>query len=259
MCDKQPLVMIKEIERHRSVRKYLSTPVPRDVLDEILMAGTRASNTGNMQLYSMVVTTSDDLRERLAPCHFHQPCAVHAPVQITFCADRHRFDEWCLRRGATPRYDNFLWFTEAVIDASLASQNVALQAEAHGLGIVFLGTAIHSAARIAEILDLPDGVVPVVSMVIGYPDFSAGEIPLTDRLPLDAVVHGETYQDYSGDDIDRLWATRESSAETAALIEANGLPNLARIFTERRYTGPDNIAVSRAYLDFVKKQGFFNQ
>ncbi len=100
--------MIKEIERHRSVRKYLSTPVPQDVLDEILTAGTRASNTGNMQLYSMVATTSAELRAALAPCHFNQPCAVQAPVQITFCADRNRFDKWCRQRGATPQYDNFL-------------------------------------------------------------------------------------------------------------------------------------------------------
>lgn len=250
--------MIKEIEQHRSVRKYLSKPVPQDVLEEILTAGTRASNTGNMQLYSMVVTTSAELRAALAPCHFNQPCVNQAPVHITFCADINRFDKWCRQRGATPQYDNFLWFTEAVIDASLTSQNVALEAEAHGLGIVHLGTAIHSAAKIAEILNLPSGVVPVVSMALGYPDLSAGEIPLTDRLPLEAVVHGETYHDYSEEDIDRLWAEREASAETAALIAANGLPNLARIFTERRYTGPDNIAVSRAYLDFIKKQRFFN-
>jgi nitroreductase len=248
--------MIKEIENHRSVRKYLDTPVPQSVLDEILAAGTRASNTGNMQLYSMVVTTSAELRAALSPCHFNQPCVVQAPVHITFCADINRFDKWCVQRGATPQYNNFLWFTEAVIDASLASQNVALQAEAHGLGIVYLGTAIYGAAKIAEILHLPAGVVPVVSMAVGYPDLSGGEVPLTDRLPVEAVVHRETYHDYSPEDIDRLWAAREASPETAALLAANGLPNLARIFTERRYTGPDNIAISRAYLEFIEKQGF---
>lgn len=248
--------MIKEIEQHRSVRKYLDKPVPREVLDEILKAATRASNTGNMQLYSIICTTSPELRARLAPCHFNQPCVTQAPVQLTFCVDINRFDKWCVQRGATPQYDNFLWFTEAVIDASLASQNAALEAEAHGLGIVYLGTAIHNAAKIAEILGLPAGVVPVVSMAVGYPD---GIPPLTDRLPLEAVVHEETYRDYAPEDIDRLWAEREASAETAALLAANDLPNLARIFTERRYTGPDNVAVSRAYLEFVKKQGFFNQ
>ncbi len=251
--------MIKEIEQHRSVRKYSDKPVPQDVLDEILAAGTRASNTGNMQLYSMVVTTSAELRAALSPCHFSQPCVVQAPVHITFCADINRFDKWCRQRDAEPQYDNFLWFTEALIDLSLASQNVALQAEAHGLGIVYLGTAIHNAARIVDILGLPKGVVPVVSMTMGYPDFSAGAGPLTDRLPVEAVVHRETYHDYSAEDIDRLWSAREASAETAALLEANKLPNLARIFTERRYTGHDNVAVSRAYLDVIKKQGFFNQ
>ncbi len=251
--------MIKEIEQHRSVRKYLSNQVPSDILDEILMAGTRASNTGNMQMYSMVVTTSQELRERLAACHFNQPCIAQAPVLVTFCADRNRFDKWCVQRGTEPRYDNFLWFTSAVIDASLASQNVALQAEAHGLGIVYLGTAIYNAEKIAQILDLPSGVVPITAISLGYPDFSEGEVPLTDRLPLEAVVHRETYHDYSAADIDRLWADREASDETARLLEVNDMPTLAHIFTKRRYTASDNIAISRAYLEFVKKQGFFEQ
>ncbi len=247
--------MIKEIREHRSVRKFRAQGVPADILDEILSAGTRASNTGNMQVYSMVVTTDLALLERLAPCHFNQP-ASGAPVQITFCADINRFGKWCRQRGASPGYDNFLWFTSAAVDAMLAAQNVALEAEAHGLGICFLGTAIYSAEKIAEILDLPAGVVPVTTLVVGYPD---GEAPMTPRLPLDGVVHRETYHDYVPAEIDRIWAEREASEETAGLLRANDLPTLARIFTERRYPGDDNRAISRAYLEFIKKQGFFNQ
>lgn len=248
-------VMIKEIREHRSVRKYKDTPVAAEVLDEILLAGTRASNTGNMQVYSMVVTTDPALLEQLAPCHFNQP-ASKAPVQITFCADINRFSKWCEQRGAKPEYDNFLWFVSAVIDAMLASQNVALEAEAHGLGICYLGTAVYNAEKIAGILGLPKGVIPVTTLVMGYPD---GDAPLADRLPLEAVVHRETYRDYTPEDIDRMWAGREDSEETVELLKANDLPNLARIFTERRYTGADNLAISRAYFEFVKKQGFFNQ
>lgn len=248
--------MIKEIKEHRSVRKYKSDPVPEQVLEEILTAGTRASNTGNMQIYSMVVTTSPELRAALAPCHFNQPCAVQAPVLITLCADINRFEKWCRQRGAEPQYDNFVWFVNAVTDTILASQNVALEAEAHGLGICYLGTTLYTAERISEILKLPRGVVPVTTITVGYPD---GETPLTDRLPLDAVVHYDTYRDYSPEDIDRLWAEREASEETRSLIKQNGLPNLARIFTDRRYKAEDNAAFSRSYLEFVKKQGFFNQ
>lgn len=248
--------MIKEIAGHRSIRKFKDTPIPENVLNEILEAGTRASNTGNMQLYSMIVTTSHELRKQLSPCHFDQPSVLQAPVHITFCADINRFDKWCRQRGAEPGYDNFAWFVSATVDAVLASQNVALEAEAHGLGICYLGTVIYTADKIAEILELPDGVVPVAAIVMGYPD---QQPPLTDRLPLEGVVHREKYHDYTTQDIDRIWAEREASEETKGLLEVNGLPNLARIFTERRYTKEDNLAISRSYLEFIKKHGFFNQ
>ncbi|MCD8101025.1 MAG: nitroreductase family protein [Alistipes sp.] len=248
--------MINEIKNHRSVRSYTAQPVPEEVLNEILAAATRASTTGNMQLYSIVVTEDQAMKERLAPCHFNQPCVTQAPVLLTFCADIRRFSLWCRQRGAEPVYDNFAWFFNAATDALLASQNAALEAEAHGLGICYLGTAIYTASRICDILSLPEGVVPVTAMVVGYP---AADTPLTDRLPVDAVVHRETYKDYTPGDIDRIWHERECSRETAGLLEANGLPNLARIFTERRYKGEDNLAISRSYLECLKKQGFFNQ
>ena len=237
------------------MRKFKDTPVPAEVLDEILLAGTRASNTGNMQVYSMVVTTDREILAALAPCHFNQP-ASQAPVQITVCADINRFNKWCEQRGAKPEYGNFLWFVSATIDAMLASQNVALEAEAHGLGICYLGTAIYNARKISGILGLPKGVVPVTTLVMGYP---SEETPLNTRLPLEGVVHRETYHDYAPADIDRIWAAREAEELTAELIRENGLPNLARIFTDRRYTGKDNVAISQAYFEFIKEQGFFNQ
>lgn len=248
--------MIKEIREHRSVRKFKDKPVPREVLDEILAAGTRASNTGNMQIYSMIATTERELLDRLAPCHFNQPAAVGAPVQITFCVDINRFDKWCEQRGAEPGYDNFLWFVTGTIDAMLAAQNVTLEAETHGLGICILGTTIYNAEKISQILSIPHGVVPLISVVLGYPD---GESPMVSRLPLDGVVHRETYHDYAPEDIDRIWADREAESETAELLKINDLPNLARIFTERRYTAKDNIAISRTFFEYIKKQGFFNQ
>lgn len=248
--------MIKEIARHRSVRQYESTPVEPQVLDEILRAATRASTVGNMQLYSLIVTTSPELRARLSPCHFDQPMVRQAPVLLTVCADVHRFSLWCRQRGAEPRYDNFAWFVNATIDALLAAENAALEAEAHGLGICVLGTTLYSAGQIARILSLPEGVIPVTSLVMGYP---SEDVPLTDRLPLEAVVHYETYTDYTPEAIERLWAEREACEQTQKLLEENGLDNLARIFTERRYTAQDNLHFSRSYLETLRQQGFFNQ
>lgn len=248
--------MIKEIFEHRSIRKYKNTPVDKQIMDDIMSAATRASTSGNMQLYSIIVTTDDAIKKQLSVCHLGQPMVTEAPAVVTFCADIHRFSRWCELREATPAYDNFAWFMDGVIDALLAAQNVVLEAESHSLGICFLGTTTYNADRISQILNLPKGVIPVTSIVMGYPDV---EIPLTDRLPLQAVVHDQIYHDYTDQQIDEIWSEREASPQTAELLKINELPNLARIFTERRHLSEDSKSHSRKYFELVKQQGFFNQ
>lgn len=248
--------MIKEIAGHRTVRNYKSDDIDEKTLREILLAGTRASTVGNMQLYSIIVTRDKDILAKMAPMHFNQPAATTPPVILTFCADVNRFSRWCELRGAEPAYDNFCWFMNAVTDALLASQNVSLEAQAHGLAICYLGTTLYNAAEIAGVLELPKGVIPVMALSLGYPQAIP---PLTERLPLEAVVHYDKYHEYTAAELDELWAERESSEETKKLLEENGLPNLARIFTDRRYKKDDNLFFSRKYFEAVKKQGFFNQ
>lgn len=241
--------------KHRSIRKFRPTPIPEETLRELLEAASRASTCGNMQLYSLVVTRDAALRAALAPCHFNQPMVTEAPCVVTVCADVHRFSMWCAQRDADPAYDNFEWFVNAATDALLAAQNLCIAAEMQGLGICYLGTTLYTAGDIARILALPKGVVPLTTIVVGYPD----ETPeLADRLPLEAVVHYEKYTDYTAAEIDELWAEREESEETKRLVEENGLENLAKIFTERRYVRRDNLAVSQAYFALLKEQGFFN-
>ena len=242
--------------KHRSIRKFRPAPVPAEVMRGVLEAAVRASTCGNMQLYSLVVTCDEALRRRLAPCHFNQPMVTEAPCLVTVCADVHRFSMWCEQRDAEPAFDNFEWFLNAATDALLAAQNLAVAAETQGLGICFLGTTLYTARDIARILDLPKGVIPLTTVVVGYPDEDPG---LTDRLPLEAVVHYEKYTDYTAAEIDELWAEREESDLTKRLLAENGLPNLAQVFTQRRYVRKDNLAVSKAYFELLREKGFFNQ
>lgn len=241
---------------HRSIRKYKDTAIANDILEKTLLAGTRASNTGNMQVYSMIVTQDAKIREQLWQVHFKQNMVLEAPVHITFCADINRFNKWCKQRNADPGYDNFLWLYNATIDAVLASQNVSLEAEKHGLGICYLGTTTYMADKIIDILNLPTGVIPVTSIVLGYPK----ENPeLTDRLPLEGIVHYETYHDYSEDTINKIFEEKENSLLTKNLVAENKTENLAQIFTDKRYKKEDNIHFSKAFLETLKKQGFMNQ
>lgn len=247
--------MLDTIFNHRSIRKYKSTPIEDVILNRILEAGTRASTTGNMQVYSIVVTKDEAIKKQLWESHFKQNMVLKVPAVLTFCADFNRFNKWCEQRKAAPGYDNYLSFMTAAIDALLVSQNVALAAEDHGLGICYLGTTIYMAEKIIEILNLPKGVVPITTLTIGYPDETPG---LTDRLPIEAVVHNETYKDYSKEDIDKLYKEKESMALTQQLLKENNKETLAQIFTDNRYTKKDNIHFSKAFLNVIEKQGFMN-
>lgn len=243
------------IFNHRSIRKYKSKPVDDLLLNRILEAGIRASNTGNMQVYSIVVTKDSALREKLWEAHFKQEMVRQAPVHITFCVDINRFNKWCLVNNTNPGYDNFLWFLNGAIDTILASQNICIEAESNGLGICYLGTAAYNADKLIEILNLPKGVIPVTSIVVGYPDENP---PLTDRLPFEAVIHNETYRDYSTELIKELYAEKENSELAKRLVAENQVENFAEVFTQKRYKSADNKFFSRKYLEILQRQGFMN-
>ena len=247
--------MIDTIFQHRSIRKYKTDPLENTMLNQILEAGTRASTTGNMQVYSIVVSKDKEIKKQLWEAHFKQDMVKQAPVVLTFCADFNRFNKWCLAREADPGYDNYLSFFTAAIDALLASQNVALAAEANGLGICYLGTTTYMARSIVNILNLPKGVVPVTTLVMGFPDEKPG---LTDRLPLQGVIHNEIYKDYTADDINAIYKDKEALEETLELLKVNNKKTLAQIFTDNRYTKKDNVLFSKEYLKIIEEQGFMN-
>ncbi len=247
--------MIDTILQHKSIRKYKSKSISNELLTKILNAGIRASTTGNMQVYSIIVSKDEQVKQKLWEAHFKQNMVLQAPVILTFCADFNRFNKWCEQRKAVPGYDNFLSFFTAAIDALLVAQNIAIAAESEGLGICYLGTTTYMAETIIEILKLPKFVVPVTTLTLGYPD----ETPsLTDRLPLKSVVHLETYKDYSANDIDKFYHEKELLPQTQELIKINQTETFAQIFTQKRYTKKDNIAFSNALLKVLEKQGFLN-
>ena len=244
---------IETILNHRSIRKYNDQIVSDELLNRILTAGTRASTTGNMQVYSIVVSRDPERKAALAPAHFNQPSINNAPVVLTFCADFNRFNKWCRQRQAEPGYDNFLSFMTAAIDALLVAQNVSIAAEDEGLGICYFGTTTYNADKIIDVLNLPKGVVPVTTLTLGFPD----EKPeLTDRLTLQAIVHEETYKDYSAEDIDALYREKEAMSLYQGFVKENNKETLAQVFTDVRYKKADNEHFSNVFLKVLKNQGF---
>ena len=244
---------METIKNRRSIRKYKAEDISTELLNELLETAARAQTMGNLQLYSVVVTREAAMKERLAPAHFNQPMVKGAPVVLTFCADFNRTTQWCLNRKADPGYDNFLSFMNAASDALLLCQNFCNLAEEKGLGICFLGTTIYNAGSIIDTLELPQLVIPVATITVGWPDECP---PQTDRLPLTAFVHAETYKNYTPADIENHYSPKEALPENLHFVEINHKETLAQIFTDIRYTRDANVAMSASLLEVLKKQGF---
>lgn len=244
---------MESLKQRRTIRKYQSKDIPDDLLNDLLETAFRASTVGNMQAYSVVVTRDAMRKARLAPAHFNQPMVQEAPVVLTFCIDLHRFTRWCECRQARPGYGNLEWFMNGAIDALLVAQTFCIAAEAKGLGICYLGTTTYTPGQIIDTLELPKLVFPIATVTLGWPAEHPAQV---DRLPLEAIVHSETYHDYTQEDIDCLYAYKESLPENKQFVQENSKETLAQVFTDVRYTKEDAEAMSKAMLEAMKKQGF---
>lgn len=244
---------MESLKLRKTIRKYQQKDIPADLLNDLLESAFRASTVGNMQVYSVVVTRDASRKARLAPAHFNQPMVTEAPVVLTFCIDLNRFCKWCRLRKAEPGYNNFEWFVTGAVDALLAAQTFCVAAEERGLGICYLGTTTYNPHLIIEALELPQLVFPIATVTVGWPAENPDQV---DRLPLEALVHEEVYHDYSADDINRLYAYKESLSENKEFVRENGKETLAQVFTDVRYTKKDAEAMSELLWNVMKKQGF---
>ena len=245
--------MFEFLTERSSIREYSDKPIDKVLLNSLLQVATQASNTGNMQAYSVVVTTDAKIKEQLSPTHFNQKMVKGAPAILTFNADFNRFSKWCKQSDAEPGYNNFQSFVAAAVDAIIFAQTFAIAAERAGLGICYLGTTTYNAGEIIDILQLPKLVIPVTTITIGYP---AAAIEKTDRLPLEAIVHSETYRDYSTDFIKELYAEKENSPFYKNFVAENNKETLAQAFTDIRYPKKNNEFFSQKFLEVIKRQGF---
>ena len=224
--------MLECMKNRRSIRKYTDQDIPESLLNELLEVATRASNTGNMQLYSVVVTRDPANKEKLAPAHV----------------------KWAECRKAEAGFDNLQTFIASTIDAMLFAQSFCNAAEEKGLGICYLGTTAYNADQIIEALSLPRLVVPIVTVTVGYP---AEPIPAqVERLPLAAVVQNETYTDFTPASIDALYREKEALEVNKQFVRENNKETLAQVFTDVRYTKKNSEHFSEVLLKVLKQQGF---
>lgn len=245
--------MIESMTKRRTIRRYTDRKISNELLLQLLNDASHAATMGNMQLYSVVVTRDGDNKKKLSPAHFNQQMVEGASVVLTFCADFHRFTEYCKHREANAGYDNLLSFMNAATDTLLYVQSFCTLAEDEGLGTCFLGTTIYNSEQIIDILHLPELTFPIATITVGYPD----ENPkMSDRLPIEGIVHYESYEDYTTEALNKIYAYKESLPENLKFIKENNKKTLAQVYTDVRYTKKDNETISENLMKALKRQRF---
>jgi nitroreductase len=237
----------------RTVRRFSDRAIDPELLSQLVEEASHAPNTGNMQLYSVVVTRSPELRRQLAPMHFNQPCVMECRALLTFCIDMNRFARWCDVSDAEAGFDNLQMLMAAAIDCSMFAQQFNTAAEMRGLGGCFLGTTAYNAEAIAKALECPDGVVPLIALALGYPCDDALESPAQDRLPVEAVMMSEKYRRFTDEDLRRLYAEKEARDDNRRFVAENAKSTLAQVFTQVRYPRESNEAFSVSLKAFLAR------
>ncbi len=181
---------IELMHKHGSVRHYKSDPIPREMIETIVAAGQRAATSSNMQMYSVVATLDDEKRARMQTLCGNQKHIAQAPVFLAWCADLSRLDRISAQQGYEQEAGYVENFLLAAVDVAIMMQNAGLAAESLGLGFCYIGAIRNQPQEVIELLNLPRLTFPVAGMTLGWPEKPPRIRP---RLPLDAVLHWETY------------------------------------------------------------------
>lgn len=184
--------VLELLRSHRSIRKFEDRPVPDELVREIVACGQTAATSSNIQATTVIQVKSPDRRRRLAELAGNQSYVAEAGAFLVWCADLHRAERACTNQGGTFEPGMTEHFIIATVDVALSAQTAVIAAESLGLGICYIGALRNHPAEVSDLLQLPEQVYPVFGLCLGYP---AQDPEVKPRLPLDAVLMQETYDD----------------------------------------------------------------
>lgn len=197
--------------KRRSVRHFDGRPVPDDVVDKLLDVAANAPSGGNIQPISIIVVREKHRRTALAEAVGQQPWVENAPVSLVFCIDFARVSRWASLSGVAFRGQNALpVFLIAYADLMCAAQNVVVLAEELGLGSVYVGTVQSRMDEARSLLELPELVLPMMVLSIGYPRSVPSSMP---KLKRATVSHSEIYRTDSDEAIERAFSDKYGSID----------------------------------------------
>jgi nitroreductase len=178
--------------KRRSVRDFEDEEIPDEIIDKLLDAALSAPTGGNIQPISIIVVRGPEARKKLDEILVNQPWVKRAPVSLVFCVDFHRVKRWASTFGTDFSGEKAIWhFLIAYADVMCAAQNAAVLAESLGLGSVYVGAILSKIDQARDFFGIPEYVLPMMILSVGYPRTIPKNIPKLDR---DIMVHSEKYE-----------------------------------------------------------------
>jgi len=177
----------------RSVRRrFLPRDVPADLLRLLCACALSAPTKSDLQQGDILIVRENDRRERIAALLPEMPWVREAPVFLVFLANGRRVPEVARLRGKPFPNDHLDLFFNATVDAAIVLATFLRAAEAVGLGCCPISVIRDRVREVSELLELPEKVVPIAGMCVGWPVDQGGISP---RLSLTSTVHHERFDE----------------------------------------------------------------
>ncbi len=193
--------IIESLFKRKSVRQFTNRDIDETTRELLLLAAAHAPTAGNQQLYTIIDIKSQEIKDKLAVSCDNQPFIKTAPMVLIFCADCKKWDDAYRSIGLEPKEAGLGDLFIAIEDAIIAAQNVVVAAESFGLGSCYIGDIIENREYHKELLNLPDRVVPIGMLVIGYPTEGQIKRNKPQRCEQKFIIHKDSYRTMTGDEL----------------------------------------------------------
>jgi len=232
---------IAELIARKSVRKFEDRAVPDDVTASLLECAVNAPTAGNQQLYTILDVRDPAIKDVLARTCDNQPFIAQAPLVLIFLADTRRWLDAYREAGVDAPEPGPGDLMLAVVDATIAAQNVVVAAHAYGLGSCYIGDIVERREEVVELLNLDPYVFPAAMLVLGYPTEQQRRRPKPKRFPVASVVQTDRY-------------ARSTPAELRAMHAARGddFDKTIPAFCERKYLSDFAAEMNRCVTDYLR-------
>lgn len=212
--------IIQSLFERKSCRIFQDKEISDEDKKLILESAMQAPSAGNQQMYTIIDVQDKDLQETLSKTCDNQPFINQAKMVLIFCADFQKWYDLFTYTNCQPRKPGVGDLLLATTDATIAAQNAVVAAESLGIGSCYIGDILEQHDMHRKLLNLPEYVVPVCMLVLGYPASSQQKRIKPQRCKLDDIVHVNRYQQKNKEELISMFEQKATNQSFDEWVQA---------------------------------------